>query len=41
MAVISDSELSWVVVKALTIVSSSLVSLLLVAWVAVRRSSSK
>lgn len=41
MAVISDSELSWVVVKSLAIVSSSFVSLLAVAWAVVRRWSSK
>jgi len=41
MTVISDHELSWAIVKGLTIVTSSLVSLLLVAWVAVRGASSK
>ena len=41
MTMISDSELTWVAVKGLTIVTSSFVSLLLVAWAVVRRWSSK
>lgn len=36
MAVIGDSELSWIVVKAILIVASALASVLILAWAGVR-----
>jgi hypothetical protein len=41
MTAFSDSESSWVVYKVVTIIATTLVSLVLLAWVAVRRWPSK
>jgi len=41
MTAFSDSEFSWVVNKVVMIIATTLVSLVLLAWVAVRRWPSK